>query len=352
MQFSTAVTTTTREKIVPKVFDTITKGTPGLMLFLRNPAPWKSGTEYDVIYKYADSTNGGNTGIADTLDTDREDVRVKGLFYPKTAYKPVVVADIETELNKGDERIVDLLTTEFDSQAQSLIQLMSANLYSGTGVGNSWDSLDNAADDSTNYATYATLARATYTTLKGYYLASAGALTLAKMATGYDSVAIGMDNPTDIITTKPLWSSYEALLTPTVRSNYAVNGNPRVDAFGIVTGGEGGGGNIGFETLAYRGTPVIKDEQVASGRMYFVNRNFFGFKGISRIGKGYQTVNFKKNNDGVPMGVVGRVKSTLGFNFRDMMSPTNQLAQVGIILYDGNFISENPRLQGQIRGLS
>jgi hypothetical protein len=35
-----------------------------------------------------------------------------------------------------------------------------------------------------------------------------------------------------------------------------------------------------------------------------------------------------------------------------MMSPVDQLAEVGHIIYAGNFISENPRLQGQMVGLS
>ena len=41
------------------------------MKLLQNAKPWKSGVAYEVIIKYQDSTNGGNTGIADKLDTDR-----------------------------------------------------------------------------------------------------------------------------------------------------------------------------------------------------------------------------------------------------------------------------------------
>jgi hypothetical protein len=65
-------------------------------------------------------------------------------------------------------------------------------LWTGTGSGNSWDSIYNAADDGTNFSTYGGLSRTTYTTLNGYYLASAGALTLAKMATAYDAVQLVM----------------------------------------------------------------------------------------------------------------------------------------------------------------
>jgi hypothetical protein len=148
MIFNAAVTTTTREFILKKVFDQVTTGTPGLMTFLQKPTEWKSGTDYEFPIKYQDTTNGGNMGIADKLDTDRQNVRVRAVFNLKAANKPVVVAIAETTANMGDEQIVDLLDTEFDSQAQSLMTLMAQNLYTGNGTGNDWDSLANAASDS------------------------------------------------------------------------------------------------------------------------------------------------------------------------------------------------------------
>lgn len=350
MTFSEAVTSVTRSFIVPKVYDTISKGSPTLMKVLQTAKPWRTGTKYEAIIKYQDSTNGGNTGIADKLDTNRQNVRTKMEFNPKMAYKPVVIANIEQTLNQGDEQVVDLLEAEFDSQAQSLMQLMAQNLFTGTGSGDEWDSIYNAADDSTNFSTYGGLSRSTYTSIRGYYLASAGALTLAKLATAYDAVEIGTDKPDLMVTTKALWSVYESLLTPTVRAGYVQNGYPRMNAFGMVPSASGLSLNQGAECLWFRGTPVVKDEQVPSGKMFIMNTNFFGMKGIDI--KGLKQVNFKKENTGVPMGVPGRVPSTKGFNFRDMMSPVDQLAEVGHLIYAGNFISENPRLQGQMVGLT
>lgn len=46
MIFNAAVTTTTREFILPKVYDQVTNGTPGLMTFLQKPKDWKTGTSY------------------------------------------------------------------------------------------------------------------------------------------------------------------------------------------------------------------------------------------------------------------------------------------------------------------
>lgn len=352
MVFNEAVTTTTRNFIVPKVYDTITKGSPALLMFLQNAKSWKTGIKYSFPIKYQDTTNGGNVGIADKLDTDRQNVRTMLEFEVKMASKPVVVADVETTLNQGDQQVVDLLETEFDSQAQSISMLMAQNLFTGNGSGLSWDSLYEAADDGTNFSTYGGKSKSTYTSLKGYYLASAGTTTLSKLATAYDAVTVGVDKPSAIFTTKSIWSTYESLLTSTIRANYTTSGYPKMNAFGVLPNKEGLGAEQGFDVLYFRGAPIIKDEQILSGRIHFVNQNYFGFKGVNIQGKNIRNLNLKKNNDGVPLGVVGRIPTTLGFNFRDLMNPVDQLAEVGHIIYAGNFISENPRTQGSMVGAS
>lgn len=353
MQFSTAVTTTVRTLIPKKVYDTVTLGTPGLMTFLRTAKEWKTGYQYQPLIKYQDTTNGGVTGVADQLDSDRQNVRVNMTFNPKMAYKPVVVADIEQTLNMGDEQIVNLLDTEFDSQAQSLCNIMAQQLYTGNGSGNQWDSLANAASDSTLYATYGSLSRSTYTSIDGYYNSATGALTLAKLATGFDETTVGMEEPDLLLTTKTLWSSYEALLTPTLRATYNGYAAPNYDQYGMRTAqSEAMLGTQGFRAITYRGAPVVKDEQIPSGKLFYVNTKFFGMRGIQIKGENYQTLNFKKTSDAVPAGVPGNVPSAKGFNFRVMMAPVNQLSQVGYLTYAGDFVSENPRLLGTLAAAS
>tara|TARA_R110000868_G_scaffold86958_1_gene243518 strand:- start:7489 stop:8547 length:1059 start_codon:yes stop_codon:yes gene_type:complete len=352
MIFNTAVTTTTREYILKKVFDQVTTGTPGLMTFLQRPKEWTSGTSYKFPIKYQDTTNGGNMGIADRLDTDRQNVRVNAEFNLKAANKPVVVAIAETTANMGDEQIVNLLDTEFDSQAQSLMNVMGQNLFTGNGSGNDWDSLANAASDSTLFATYGGLSRSTYSAWSGYYLASTGALTLAKLATADDAVTIGVDSPDMAFTTKAIWSTYESLLTPTVRANFSTSGYPRMNAFGGVSSTPGLGAQQGFVYLTFRGTPIAKDEQVPSGKYFLVNSKAFGFVGFNYEDENIMTANFKKTSDAVPSGVPGNVKSTRGFQFRKMMAPVDQLTKVGYLIYAGNFVGTNCRLNGTLAGAS
>jgi hypothetical protein len=316
------------------------------MTFLQTAKEWKTGTSYQFAIKFRDTNNGGNMGIADTLDTDRENVRVRASFNLKAANKPVVVAIAETTANMGDEQIVDLLETEFDSQAQSLGVLLAQNLYTGNGAGNDWDSIAGCASDSTLFANYGGLARSTYPTFSGYYQASTGALTLAKLATAHDATTVGIDSPNMMFTTKSIWSTYESLLTPSVRANFSTSGYPKMNAFGGVSSTAPLGAQQGFEYLSFRGTPMARDEQVPSGKVFLVNTKAFGFVGFDYKDENIMSANFKKTSDAVPSGVPGNVKFTRGLQFRKMMSPTNQLTKVGYLLASGNFIGTNPRLTG------
>lgn len=354
MIFNEAVTTTTREYIVPKVYDQVTTGTPGLMTFLQRQIlkQWTTGTSYKFALKYRDTTNGGVSGIADRLDTDRQNVRVQANFTLKMANKPVVVAIAETTANMGDEQIVDLLDTEFDSQGQSLMNLMAQLLYTGNGVGNDWDSLANAASDSTLYNEYGGLSRTQYPVFSGYYLASTGALTLAKLATADDNTTVGVDSPDLAFTTKPIWSTYESLLTPSVRANFSTSGYPRMNAWGGVPSTPGLGGQQGFVYLTFRGTPIAKDEQVPSGKFFLTNSKAFGFVGFNYQDENIITANFRQTTDAVPAGVPGNVKSTRGFQFRRMMAPVDQLTKVGYLIYAGNFVAVQPRLNGTLSNAS
>lgn len=355
MQFSSAVTTVTRTMIPRRVYDTVTLGSPGLQTFLRTSKEWTTGTKYEPIIKYQDTTNGGNTGIANQLDSNRQNVRTNMSFEVKMAYKPVVIANIEQKVNEGDERIISLLEAEFDSQAQSLTNLMAQNLYTGNGSGDQWDSLYNAASDSTIFATYGGLSRSTYTSINGYYLASTGALTLTKIATGYDSVTIGVDEPDFMLTTKSLWTSYESLLTPTTRNSYEGYSFPNYDQYGMITSKSRDlGATQGFRTLTFRGCPMARDEQIPSGRLIYTNTRFFSMRGIDMSGtQNFQTLNFKKlNKEGVPNAVPGNVPSAKGFNFRVLMTPVDQFSEVGYLTFAGNFVSENPRLLGTLNGAS
>jgi len=351
MEFSGTVTSITRESIVPSVSDTILKGNVFLLRILGKSKSWRSGYRMDVPVKYQKSTTGGIVEVGGTLDTTRNETRIKMSFEPQRIHKPIVVDDIEQAVNKGDAQVVELLATEADSIAQDLVDDLGGYLYTGTGAtGLSFDSILNAADDSTNYSTYGAQARGTYTSLKGYYAASIGALALADLRTLSNTVTIGSKKPSLLVTTPSIWSAYEALLTPTVRAGYQVNGYPQIGRTGMAPSQQALKGDIGFDGLWWRGALMAKDDKCTSQKLFAVNEDTFSFYGLDLSGvKGYEKINVTgtKVVDG-PQGM----PIPKGFNYSGLLRGVNQPAVVGHLYYVGNFICTNPRYQGQLTGIT
>lgn len=348
MTFSDAVKTVTRETIVPMVTDTILKGNVFLLRTLGNAKSWRSGYQYDIPVKYKKSTEGGIVGLGGTLDTARQETRIKLSFQPQRIHKPVVIDDIEVAVNQGDEKVLELLAVEMDSIAQDLMDDCGGYLYTGTGADvGSFDSILNAADDVTNFATYGVQARATYASLAGYYVAAVGALALPDLSTAYDAVEIGGVGPSLIVGTPTEWSAYEALLQPTVRAGYQTTGFPQVTRTGVVSSTNAlSGGDIGFNALWYRGTPFVKDEKCTSQKMFMLNEKNFFWAGLDL--PDYEKINTSERNIQGPQAL----PIPKGFNWSGMLRSTSQPAEVGHMYLVGNWISDDPRRCGQLTGVT
>lgn len=345
MDFTDTMKTLTREGIVPKVYDTVLNGNVGVLRSMGNAKTWGSGYRKDIIFKYQKSTVGGLVGLGGTLDTDRSNTRAKMQFSPKRRHVPVVIDDIEQELNKGDEQVLMLLATEMDSLAQDLLDTVGTDLYEGNGTGNEFDSIENAADDATNYATYGGQARATYTTLAGYLVTGVGTLALSEMSTAWNSIKVGSSKPSLALADVTAWTAYEGLLQPTIAANYSANGFPQVTRTGQVASRRALGGDSGFDSIFYRGTPIVEDEKCPSGEVKILNENYFHFYGID-ISK-YEKINIKGKVDGPQNVPVPR-----GFNWSGMGNSNVQPGEVGHMYIIGNWISEDPRRLGSMEGIT
>jgi hypothetical protein len=350
MEFSGVVTSVTRESIIPSVSDTVLKGNVFLLRALGNAKAWRSGYRLDVPVKYQKSTAGGIVEVGGTLDTTRKETRIKLQFEPQRIHKPIVIDDIEQAVNEGDQRVLELIATEADSISQDLVDDIGDYLYTGTGAtGTSFDSILNAADDSTNYSTYGAQSRSTYTTLKGYYAAAIGSLAVADFRTMWNSITIGSKKPTLAVTTSTIWSAYEALLTPVVRAGYQTNGYPQVTRTDVAPSAQGLKGDLGFDGLWFRGTPLAKDDKCTSTKVFALCEDYFSFYGLDMSGvKGYTKINpTGKQVEGPQAMPIPK-----GFSYIDLMRGINQPAQVGHIFYVGNFVSPNPRYLGQMTGVT
>ena len=292
--------------------------------------------------KYQNGVSGGSFDGFDTFSTTASNRRVKLTFDPKFYYKSVVLPQTEIDLNATEGGVINLAATELAMAAQEMADELGAIAYSdGTGNGSKdFLGLQAIIDDGTNAATYGSLARSTYTTLNAGYTSQA-TLTLASMATMYNTCTSGVHKPTIILTTEAIFALYEQLLQPMERINQKVS----------PVRGQGMQGEAGFTALQYKGVPIVADEKCTSGVMYFINENFLDWYAIPSVKNksiNYDPSSIEGNNYDNKFATV----KGLGFSWTDWKVPTNGYSIVGQIILGGNLVSFDPGKHGQLHSIS
>jgi len=326
MAFSAFVTTVTQDKFIPKVVDNVLAGNVLCLRFLGNSRPWGSGHKLVQPIKYQSSTSGGSYSGFDTFSTTQVNTRVNAEFDPKQNYFSVVISGIQQAVNKGDAAVLDLLATEMDSVAADMANGIGTQMYSdGTGNSNKDIIGLNAIIDSGTTTTYAGLLRSTYTTWVSPHTSNTGALTIANLQSAYDSAKIGNDAPTLVVLHPSEWTTYEGLLQASTVYYTQVQGYPKLTRFGISRqAGTGQTGDIGFDTIFFRGIPVVADEKCTDGRVWVLNEKHLWFARLD-----HPKYPAKQNQ--------------YGFAWTGLKEPTNQDASVGQFLLYGNLVGDARR---------
>lgn len=310
------LTAITREKVLPRIVDQIGEDCPLLDRLWKSSKQWNGGVTLDIPVKYRHNSQGGSYSGLDVLDTGQEKTRTRATFNVKQMYQPIVLSNIDLAKNKG-EQVADLMESEMNEAKESLKDKFGTKLQLD-GTGNSskdFAGLTAAIDDSTNVDTYGGITRSSYTWFKSNYTANVGSIMLSDFATMYSNCKSGNESPSVIVTTESLWDAYEALLQPQVRLMQDQGGQFK---------GEGG-----MKALSFRGTPIIADEYVESGKIWFINEKHLNF---------YHMQHPKFPTD------------KKGFTVTPMREPTNQDGQVGYILWYGQLVNDEPRKSGVLVG--
>ena len=139
------------------------------------------------------------------------------------------------------------------------------NMFYADGTGNSgkdWNGLGNIVEAT---GTVGNINRGTVGNeyWQSYEQNTATALTLAQMATAYNTVSVGNDHPDMILTTQTLFEKYEALLQPQLRYTDAKTAD------------------AGFQNLLFKAAPVAYDAACTAGVMYFLNSKYITLVGHS-----------------------------------------------------------------------
>ncbi len=341
-------------KILPKVVDTVNRSNVITLRVMNNPRPWSGKVINQNIFT-STSTQGEFFHGASTFNTDIDMNDNQLSWYPTGFAQPIAFSRVDQALSNSEAGVISVTQASADYASNSMKSRLGDAFYS-TGPGDQFDGLNLIADDGTATSAYGGLSRTTFGTYINGQLnaATAGVLDLDAMATLDDDATVSGVNemtPNVGITTKAVWSLYESLLEPTKKAEYRSYGYPMVTADSAVgqswRGDQKLGGSGGFQSLDYRGKPIVKDEKAPSGRLYFINEHNMEFHSLKI--PGLKTIGVGSN---ATEGVYDKYKPS-SFQFRDYMEPFNQpTAEIGFFVVYGNLIHRDPRLNGQLTGIT
>jgi hypothetical protein len=239
----------------------------------------------------------------DTIGLTAQDGITAAEFEWKQYAASIAISGIEEAKNNGDAAILNLLEAKVMQAEESLREGFNT-MFFGDGTGNSgknWNGLGNLVEAS---GTVGGINRATAGNeyWRSYEENTAGALTLAQMATAYNSVSVGNDHPDMILTTQTLYEKYESLLQPQLR----YTDTKTADA--------------GFQNLLFKAAPVVYDVGCTAGVMYFLNSKYLTLVGHS--GKWFSQTEFVR--------------------------PENLDAKYALIMCYGNLTVRNAKKQGKL----
>jgi len=213
----------------------------------------------------------------------------------------IAISGIEEAKNNGEQEIINLLEAKIMQAEESMREGFNTMFYAD-GTGNSskdWNGLGNLVESGN---TVGNIDSSTYAYWRSYEENTAGALTLAQMATAYNTVSVGNDHPDVVLTTQTLYEKYEALLQPNLR----YTDTKTADA--------------GFQNLLFKASPVMYDVSCTAGVMYFLNTKYLTLVGHS--GKWFQQTDFVR--------------------------PENLDARYALIMCYGNLTCRNRKKQGKL----
>ena len=215
----------------------------------------------------------------------------------------IAISGIEEAKNNGEQEIINLLEAKI-MQAEESMREGFNTMFFADGTGNSgkdWNGLGNLIEYG-NTVGGINSATAGNEYWRSYEENTAGALTLAQMATAYNSVSVGNDRPDLVLTTRTLFEKYESLLQPQLR----YTDTKTADA--------------GFQNLLFKAAPVVYDTAAPAGNMFFINSKYLTLVGHS--GKWFQQTQFVR--------------------------PENLDARYALIMCYGNLTCRNRKKQGKL----
>jgi hypothetical protein len=344
------ILTTTAQSLSGYVVDGIHNGSVLPARFLTNPVEWDEGQYYQQPIQTELNDNGGDFVGMPVFDVSAQNTDQNLKWLAKGKRQSLVIPYAEIAHNQTKAGVIKLVGRKMDVAKNELKDKLGTTL-TGLGAGDAIEGLDLLTDNSTLSSTYGSLSRTTYGSVINGQVNAVTTLTLASIGTQFDACtpANSSEGTTLALTTKTVWGYIESLLDPKTRQMYD-NIPTYVSQFtpngGAVKSAELGGAT-GFTAIFHRGIPVVKDEKVASGKIYTLNEEAIDFVSLNFP----QMKTITLSNEATK-GVFNGEPAPTAFQITEMLTPPNQLGEIGHIIAYGNLINRNPVRSGVITGVT
>lgn len=350
MTFTPRVTAITQDVILPQETDNFFGDTSFIPYrFLGNGEQW-GGETLKVPVTIGGNNNGGSFSGMSSVQIGVPQTRTQMQYNVKAHRQSVTIPGLEKIANKGESRIVNLVSADVHTAFESMLERVTIDLYdngSGNG-GQAFNGLNNLAVDSTISSTVGNLSRATYPTLNGTVLDVGGSVALDDLATftmGLRSGSGMKNKPTAYICGETVWNILEKLIiTGTVQANYQTQGYPTVtrSSKGAIQAAQLNGG-YGFDSIVYRTIPIIFDESCPAGAMWGLNENFLKFYGATSEDLKSITI---------PAGITGgandRPTDDIGLQWSGWKDAYAEFGELAVLYLFGEFVTTQPRRLGKM----
>jgi len=299
----TNLTATTLKHYEKQLVDNIFKAYPLLekLLSKGQVKEFEGGEKIFIPLEYGTNTNVSFISKTGTIDTNAQELFTAAEDQWRILAGTIDFNDLDNVLNRGENQIVDLMKSKIKNLEKSLRKKLAEALHA------------NQADEAINglpdiVASSGTLHGISPNDFAGWVAGYANnttkALSIIDMTTGYNTCSDGADRVDLIDMAQTLFEKYESLVAPQLR----FSDNRTADA--------------GFENLRFKGAVCVLDKDCTSDRVYFLNTDYL-----------YLTV----------------VKDRQ-FHAFPAVSSTNSIIDVVKVVWYGNLMTSNRRMQGMLDG--
>lgn len=344
------ILTTTAQSLAGYVVDGIHNGSVLPARFLTKPVEWDEGQYYQQPIQTVENDNGSDFVGMPVFDVAAQNTDQNLKWLAKGKRQSIVIPWAEIAHNQTKAGVIKLVGRKMDVAKNALKDKLGTTL-TGLGAGDAIEGLDLQTDNSTLSSTYGTLSRTTYGSVINGQVNAVTTLTLASLGTQIDACtpANTAEGTTLMIGTKTIFGYVESLLDPKTRQMYQnvpVYISPYTETGQAVPASELSGAT-GFMAIFYRGIPLVKDEKVASGKIYTLNENSIDFARLD-----FPQMKQVALSNEATKGVFNDEPAPSAFQITEMMNPYNQLGDIGHIIVYGNLINRNPVRSGVITGVT